>query len=307
MGKLYDIHRFSIRNGPGIRTVVYLQGCPLRCQWCDVPEAQRRQPQLSFRPEACIGCGYCFAHCQHKAHRHRGDNHELQRDNCVVCGVCANGCGSGALRMIGREASVEEVLAEVNRDRAFFAHNGGGLTISGGEPLMQPTFTRELLRAAREQGIHTCLETCGFGEAELLAELQPLVDLFLYDIKELDNARHIEYTGVSNRSILTNLRSLVEAGAAVRLRLPIVPGINDTAEHRKAVAELWSSLPGLLGADLIPYQAVTDEPANHLDRYMNTRIAVRPPTPEDVEGWRAAWRQAGVPVNAAPALQVEDS
>jgi pyruvate formate lyase activating enzyme len=257
IGRIFDIQRFSTHDGPGIRTTVFLKGCPLQCLWCHNPEGLSPDRQLSFSPEKCIGCGDCVAACPNRVHRLEpsGDGvvHVLERERCRLCGACAGACVSDALEMVGRDLSVAEVLREVLEDRAFYGPSGGGLTLSGGEPMLQFDFTAALLRAAKEQGLHCCLETSGFAPRGHFEALLGLVDLFLYDYKETDPERHIDYTGVPNDLILENLRGLHAWGAKIALRCPIIPGCNDREDHFAGIAVLAREMPKLEGIELVPF------------------------------------------------------
>ena len=257
IGRVFDIQRFSTHDGPGIRTTVFLKGCPLRCLWCHNPEGLSPDRQLSFSPEKCIGCGDCVALCPNHVHRlepsGEGVVHVLDRDRCRLCGACASACVAGATEMVGRDLSVADVLREVLEDRAFYGPSGGGLTLSGGEPMLQFDFTAALLRAAKEQGLHCCVETSGFAPPRHFESLLGLVDLVLYDYKETDPERHIEYTGVPNDLILENLRGLYAWGAKIALRCPIIPGCNDRDDHFAGIAALARQMPNLEGIDLVPY------------------------------------------------------
>jgi pyruvate formate lyase activating enzyme len=252
-GSIFDIQRFSIHDGPGIRTTVFFKGCPLRCLWCHNPESQEREPEIFFSPEKCITCRYCEQACPHGSHVFVDGLHLFQRDHCEACGACTAECFTGALEVVGKEWSAEEIIAEVEKDVPFYQKSGGGMTLSGGEPMMQFELTHDLLRAAHERSIHTCIETSGCAPIARYREILPLVDLFLFDIKETDPARHREYTGVDNRLILDNLRALNGAGAQIILRCPVIPGLNDRPDHFRAVAELASTLEHVLEVDVLPY------------------------------------------------------
>jgi len=257
IGRIFDIQRFSTHDGPGIRTTVFLKGCPLRCLWCHNPEGLSPDPQLSFSPEKCIGCGNCVALCPNHVHRlepsGEGVVHVLNRERCRLCGTCANACVAGATEIVGRNVAVAEVMGEVLADRAFYGFSGGGLTLSGGEPMLQFDFSEALLRAAKGQGLHCCVETSGFAPRRHFESLLGLVDLFLYDYKETDPERHIEYTGVPNDLILENLRGLHAWGAQIALRCPIIPGLNDHEDHFAGIAALARQMPNLERIELVPY------------------------------------------------------
>jgi pyruvate formate lyase activating enzyme len=253
IGRVFNLQRFSIHDGPGIRTVVFLKGCPLHCPWCHNPEGASGQAQLSFTPEKCIYCGACVRVCPESAHRLEESGHTLDRERCQVCGRCAAECYAGALERIGRDVSVAEILDEIVRDRPFYEASGGGITLSGGEPLAQLAFTRALLREAKCARLHCCVETSGYADFSAFEVVVDDVDLFLYDLKETDDSRHRAWTGVSNARILGNLRALHDLGASILLRLPIVPGFNDRNDHFERVAELVRGLPNLAGVELMPY------------------------------------------------------
>lgn len=252
-GIVFDIKRFAIHDGPGIRTTVFLKGCPLACAWCHNPEGIAAAPQIAYDAHTCIGCARCAAVCPGGCHSVSGAGHLYERSRCTSCGRCAEACPTEALRLIGREMSTAEVLDVVLRDRAFYATSGGGITVSGGEPLAQPQFARAVLAAARADGLHTCLDTSGFVLWEHLESVLPLVDLFLWDVKDTDAARHRANTGVDLELILDNLRRLDRAGANLMLRCPMVPGVNDSEEDAGALADLWYSLESRPPVELLPY------------------------------------------------------
>ncbi len=237
-GIIFNIQRHSIHDGPGIRTIVFLKGCPLSCRWCSNPESQDFARELAFNPEKCIGCEACLRVCPEGAIRKDGSSLVFSRELCKACGLCAEVCYAEARDMEGSFASADEVVAEVVKDMVFFKRSGGGLTLSGGEPLAQPDFAEAILRRARAAGLHTAVETAGHVPWENFARVLPHVDLFLFDVKHADPAKHREYTGADNKLILENLEKIVREGARVIVRTPVVPGFNDTPEDLAAIADI---------------------------------------------------------------------
>ncbi len=240
-GLVFDVKRFSLQDGPGIRSTVFLKGCPLSCIWCHNPEGIGPQPEILFSRSRCVhaGEGPCRLACPRGALSRGGDGLTIDRSRCDGCGACAAACPAEALQTAGRRVTAEELCAEVSRDRDFYAESGGGVTVSGGEPLLQAEFVASFLAHCRRGGLHTALDTCGFAPWELMEELLPLVDLFLYDVKPLDEAVHRQTTGVSNRLILDNLERLAASGKPVQVRMPMVAGITDTDDNvAAAVARL---------------------------------------------------------------------
>ena len=293
-GMVFDIKKFAIHDGPGIRTTVFLKGCPLHCWWCHNPESQDGRPELSFIPEKCIGCGWCLAHCPVGAHTMADGKHVLDREKCRRCGKCAEKCYAGTNELIGKEMEVAEVLAEVLKDKPFYETSQGGMTISGGEPMQQFEFTRELLRGAKAAGLHTCLDTCGVAPWNHYRELLPLVDLFLYDIKETDPVRHELYTGMSPGPILENLRQIDAAGGVTVLRCPIIPGLNDREEHLREIARIASSLQRVSEINLMPYHPLGESKLRRIGR--SDRLGRHEFAEEKaIESWLAIVR-TGTPV-----------
>jgi pyruvate formate lyase activating enzyme len=252
-GMIFDVQRSSLMDGPGIRTTIFLKGCPLRCQWCHNPESQSQRPVLAFRADKCLACKTCSTACSRGVHRFVGDQHVLHRKLCETRGDCVASCPGQALSILGRRVTVNELINLVERDRPFYEASDGGMTLSGGEPLFQPSFALALLRAAKDRCISTCVETCGYLPSSVLEEAMPLTDLFLYDVKALDPIAHRAFTGRDNLRILGNLRHLMASGAAVKLRCPLIPGWNDSKEQLDALANLIDSVPGLQGVDVLPY------------------------------------------------------
>lgn len=250
---VFNIQKCCVNDGPGIRTTVFLKGCMLNCLWCHNPESKLMKPQLMLHQNKCIGCLECQKICPRGLHTVGEDGkHLIDRESCIACGKCADAC-IGALEICGKEMTVPEIIKEVMKDKAFYDNSGGGVTLSGGDPLLTPDFTLELLKAAKDNGLHTCIETCGHAKWDDVEKLMPYVDIFLWDVKETDSARHKEFTGVTNERILENLRALSKAGAHIILRCPIIPGYNDRREHLEAIGDLATELSGVEKVEVEPY------------------------------------------------------
>lgn len=252
-GFVFDINKFSLHDGPGIRTTVFLKGCSLHCWWCHNPESQHPYAELLLRPELCIRCGACVTECPQGAIQRNGTGFITDRALCERCGTCIGACMADAREMVGREMTVEQVMDEVLRDVPFYDESGGGVTFSGGEPLLQGEFLLDLLRACKAHDLHTAVDTCGFASAATLDRMRLYVDLFLYDLKVMDDQRHREVTGASNKLILANLRRLSDHGHAIIVRVPVVPGINDDEDNLRQIGALLSGLPGIRRVDLLAY------------------------------------------------------
>ncbi len=263
MGNIFNIQRFSTSDGPGIRTVVFLKGCPLSCIWCHNPESKKAGADIFYNPEKCIGCKSCERLCESHRHEFHADGHIFLRDNCKGCLKCAAECPADALEICGKEMSCADVMSEILRDREFYEQSHGGITLSGGEPLFQYDFSVEVLKKSKEHGLHTAVETSGYCQREL-DEIIRYVDLWLYDIKLISEEEHLKYTGVSNKKILDNLFFLDGTGAKIILRCPIIPNVNLTENHFDGIAALAGKLENLVAIHFEPYHPLGIDKAARL-------------------------------------------
>lgn len=252
-GRIFEIKRFAVHDGDGIRTTVFFKGCPLRCVWCHNPEGLSAPTQLAYYAHKCIGCGECVRVCPTGAHQICGGSHVLDRECCIGCGACAEACLGDALTLYGKETDVEELLPLLLEDREFYETSGGGVTLSGGECLLQAEFCAALLRRLREEGIHTAVDTCGDVPQEALESVIPYTDVFLYDLKAIDPEVHRRCTGITNERILENLRYLDERGCRIEIRYPFVPDYND--REARAICDFLSTLHTYPHVRVLPYHS----------------------------------------------------
>lgn len=277
--RIVEIKRFAVHDGPGIRTTVFFKGCPLKCVWCHNPESIRPHPQLAFYESKCLQCGLCKAVCP-------------SPDDCGLCGECAQLCPAGARILYGKAVTVEQLLPELLEDREFYANSGGGVTLSGGECLTHAPFCQELLQQLKQQGIHTAVDTCGFVPQSALDLVIPHTDIFLYDMKAVDEEVHRRCTGQPNRLILDNLRYLDSRGCAIEVRIPFVPGYNNG--EVSAMAEVLSELKHLSGVRVLAYHNYAGSKYEAL--HMANTLPSRLPTPEELENARDLLRAKGIAV-----------
>lgn len=251
-GIIFDVSRYCLNDGPGIRTTVFLKGCPLRCSWCHNPESQKMTPEILFSQSSCINCGACSVVCPNQCHSLE-DLHIFDRSRCTVCGKCVEACAKKALRIVGKESTVEEIISEVLKDKTFYATSGGGITVSGGEPTLQVDFLEKLLTLAKKEGIHTAVETCGYAPQENFERIAPLTDCFLFDYKETSPEKHINFTGKDRSLIMQNLELLNRIGAYIILRVPLIPGYNDTLENIEGIKVTAKKYPSIRKIEILPY------------------------------------------------------
>jgi pyruvate formate lyase activating enzyme len=252
-GIIFDIERFSIHDGPGIRSTVFFKGCPLNCWWCHNPESQAPEQEMWYWSRRCIRCGACLQACSPGAISLSGDLMITDETLCTACGDCVQACQAEAREMVGRRVTAAEVMVEVEKDIVFYDESGGGVTFSGGEPLMQPEFLYALLQDCKEKEIRTAVDTSGLAAWKTLQRISQSADLILYDLKLMDDASHRRFTGVSNELILSNLQSLASQGSAIAVRVPIIPGVNDDSTNLSRTGEFVASLARVPPISLLPY------------------------------------------------------
>lgn len=280
-GTIFNIQKFCVNDGPGIRTTVFLKGCPLRCAWCHNPESQVADSEIMFYEDKCVSCGRCVSLCKMGCHTLQNGVHMFDRGNCSRCFKCVE-IGCGALEKAGQSISSEEVIDEVLKDKIFYDNSGGGITLSGGEPLFQIDFALDLLKMAKELGLHTVIETCGFTSEKNMKKAAEYVDLFLFDYKETDSRLHKEFTGVDNSVILKNLELLDSLKKKIILRCPVIPGYNDRQEHFKGICSVANRFDSILHIELEPYHSFGEGKYSSLGRKSLNAVM---PSEEEKNSW----------------------
>jgi pyruvate formate lyase activating enzyme len=291
-GYVLRIDRGSAHDGPGLRTAVVLKGCPLRCSWCDTPESHRIEPELVFREDHCVRCFECFDDCKLGAISETDGRPVVDQGVCRWCGDCADGCSTDARLQVGSVMTESRVLQEIERDTPLHRQSGGGVTFSGGEPLLQAEFLLRLLEGCRALGIHSAVDTCGAASAYDVDRVADAADLLRFDLKHLGDARHRRITGSSNHEILDNLRRVIRRHAAVRIRFTLVPGVNDAEDHLRRLAGFVSSL-GLSEIDVLPYRSVVAGRYEALGR-ANPARSLTEPEPDSVAAATRMFAECGV-------------
>ena len=288
-GIIFNIQRYSIHDGPGIRTTVFLKGCPLNCWWCQNPESQLSGQEMVFWEDRCIGCGACSLNCPSSAIQMKNKKPVTDKNKCNLCGECSRTCPAQAREMIGKKLTTEEVIKEAEKDLVFYEESGGGVTFSGGEPLKQSEFLESLLICCQKERIHSAVDTSGYISWEILSKISSKVDLFLYDLKIMDSERHKKYTGVSNKIILENLKKLSSIHNNIFICFPVIPGINDDYQNIKETGEFLFSLK-IAQVNLLPYHYMGIDKYKRLGRTYKL-VTTQPPSEEKLSEVSAILRK----------------
>ncbi len=296
-GTIFNIQHYCVHDGPGVRTGVFFKGCPLRCRWCANPESNELRPQLMYDALKCIGCGYCVDACPTGAVLPTSGPVKQDRSRCTGCGLCVTACRTSAREIAGRTVSADEVMKEIRMDALFYGSDGG-VTLTGGECLLQPDFALELLRRSKAEGIGTAIETSGYTQFETFERIAPYLDIALYDVKVMDGEKHRQYTGVSNERILENLRRLsAELGIPVIARTPLIPGVNDDEANLRAMGTfLREQVPTLREVDLLPYHRLGEGKWAQLEAAEHREVDTHVPGETELEACRKLLREYGLNV-----------
>ena len=288
---IFNIQKYNMHDGPGVRTLVFFKGCPLRCKWCANPEGLQRKTQVMFKKDVCVHCGACVEACPVGIHQMGPDGHFVDRSiDCIGCRACEDACLYNALDICGETKTISELMEIVREDRGFYDVSGGGVTLGGGECTAQPEAALNLLRAAKQEGINTAIETCGYCKKETIMKLAEFVDLFLFDIKHFDSDRHSELTGVRNEVVLENLEELLKNRYNVRIRMPMLKGINDSQEEIEHTMEFllpFKDMKNFKGIDLLPYHKMGVNKYDQLDMdyAITDEVKLEQEDLDRIEGW----------------------
>ena len=294
-GLIFDIQHFSIQDGPGIRTTVFFKGCLLDCLWCHNPESISFHPEIAFYREFCIDCQCCLHVCPQNCHQIANGGRLFRRELCNGCGLCADECCSGALVLKGTEYTVSDVLKEVEKDRPFYERSDGGVTLSGGEPLAQAQFSREILKQLKHRGIHTVVDTSGYVSWKVLEDILQWTDLFLYDIKCYDGELHRRLTGVDNKKIKSNLKRLLKRGTPLIIRIPLIPGCNDRPSEMERIAGMIREMNATPTVHILPYHEFAEQKYGRIGKEYRLK-GLSPPTSDRLRQFGRIFEDLGIPV-----------
>jgi pyruvate formate lyase activating enzyme len=292
-GTIFNIQKFSVHDGPGIRTTVFMKGCPLQCRWCSNAESMSPDPEPGIIRERCDGCGDCVGVCPEEAVRLNDSIVMIDRSRCNACGACADICPTDAITIYGRNITVDEAFGEVLKDKTYYSGSDGGVTVSGGEPLRQAGFVKELFKRCKEEGIKTCLDTCGYASSENLAALLPYTDTILFDLKHMDDEKHRHFTGVSNGIIKENAVVAAKSDASILFRIPLIEGVNSTEDNIRETARFIESLEGEYSVEFLPYHRLGIGKYRTLDRqYPGTEFST--PSEEKMDTLKRIFVEYGI-------------
>ncbi|KEI09804.1 radical SAM protein [Clostridium sp. K25] len=291
-GCIFNIQKFSLNDGPGIRSIVFFKGCPMSCLWCSNPESQCVQPQIMYNKNVCVQCGMCKSVCSNYAINLKSEN-KIERDKCIGCGKCAEICPSEALVVSGESVTVGEVVGKLKKDSIYYRKSGGGVTLSGGEALLQPEFTIELLKQCKSLGWHTAIETAMYVSDEIVEKIVPYLDLILVDVKCMDSLRHKEFTGVDNEIILNNIRLSDRIAEEMIIRVPVIEGFNSDEKSIRDIAEFAKTLKKVKRIDLLPYHSYGENKYETIGRNYFLKN-LKPPSNEKMNYFKKIVQDSGL-------------